>query len=94
MSFKQIKLIESEAIRSIAEYLYNKQISITYFGKAWSGCKNNWIYFDTCLVIAALTISFKLDDNIEVHENLDPKSSTKRGFIEKTTGEGILGKIN
>ena len=35
MSFKQIKRIESKSIRSIAEYLYEKQISITYFGKAW-----------------------------------------------------------
>jgi len=93
MSLKQIKQIESKPLRAIAEHLFGQQISVTSFGKAWSGCTNNWIYFDTCLNIEALSTLFNLDTNIEVHENLDPKSGMERGFIDKTTGEGLMGKI-
>ena len=76
MSANQIAQIESKSIKAIAEYLYAQRIPITYFGKAWGGCKNNWIYFDTCLDINALKVLFELDDGFEVHENLDPKSGT------------------
>lgn len=78
----------------MAEYFYRQRIPITYFGKAWSGCINNWIYFDTVLDIEALKELFDLDSNFEVHENLDPKSGVERGFVDKTTGEGIMGKMN
>jgi hypothetical protein len=35
--------------------------------------------------------NFKLKDNIVAHENLDPKSGTEKGFIDKLTGEGPHG---
>ncbi len=85
--------ISSEPIRAIAKYLFDKNTPITFFGKAWGGCTNNWIYFDICLDIDELKELFNLDENMEVHENLDPKSGTERGFIDKRTGEGIMGKI-
>jgi hypothetical protein len=31
-------------------------------------------------------------DNIVLHENLDP-SGTEKGFIDKRTGEGLMGKL-
>lgn len=89
----KIKKIESEKIRAIAQYLFNQRINITYFGKAWSGCTNNWIYFDTVLEIEQLKKDFQLGAEFEVHENLDPKSGTERGFIDTSTGEGIMGKL-
>lgn len=77
----------------MAEHLYMQRIPITFFGKAWGNCTNNWIYFDTCLDIEAMKEKFGLDDSMEVHENLDPRSGLERGFIDKVTGEGIMGKI-
>ncbi|KAA3633795.1 MAG: hypothetical protein DWQ02_12580 [Bacteroidetes bacterium] len=89
----RIKTIQSLQIRQIAEHLYDQGISITFFGKAWSGCTNNWIYFDTYLDLDDLKSRFNLDENLEVHENRDPKSGLERGFIDKVTGEAIMGKL-
>lgn len=93
MSLKQIRQIQSKPIREMAKDLFLRRIPVTTFGKVWSNSTNNWIYFDTCLDIESLKLKYKLDDNFEVHENLDPKSGTERGFIDKTTGEAIMGKI-
>ena len=90
---KRIKTIESSQIRKIAEHLYDQGITITFFGKAWSGCTNNWIYFDTYLDLDELKEIFELNEELEVHENRDPKSGLERGFIDKITGEGIMGKL-
>jgi hypothetical protein len=51
------------------------------------------IYFDTILDFDRLRKKFKLMDNIVLHENLDPKSGTEKGFIDKRTGEGLMGKL-
>ena len=90
---QRIKLIESKEIKEMAKYLTKQGIAITFFGKAWSGCVNNWIYFDTILEIEELIEKFSLDSNISIHENLDPKSGKERGFIDNRTGEGIMGII-
>ncbi len=90
---KRIQSLESEQIRKIAEYLYDQGISITFFGKAWSGCTNNWIYFDTYLDLADLKNRFNLNEDLEVHENRDPKSGLEKGFIDKVTGEAVMGKL-
>ncbi len=34
-----------------------------------------------------------LSENIIIHENLDIKSGLERGFIDKITGEGVIGKV-
>ena len=89
----RIRQIESSKIREMAEYFHNQRIPITYFGKAWGGCVNNWIYFDTYFDIETLKKDFQLDSNMDVHENLDPKSGMERGFVDVITGEGIMGKV-
>lgn len=93
MSLQQIRTLTSDSIRAIALHLYHQQIPVTYFGMAWSGATNNWIYFDTCLDIEALRAQFEQGASLEFHENLDPKSGTERGLIDKNTGEGIMGRI-
>ena len=93
MSLKLIEQIESPSIKEIAKYLFDKGTAITFFGKAWGGCTNNWIYFDTYLDIEKLRTEFNLSPHLELHENLDPKSGMERGFIDTTTGEAIMGKV-
>lgn len=88
-----INRIQSDKLRAMAGYMYNKRIPLTYFGKAWSRCTNNWIYFDTVLNIEQLKKEFELGADFEVHENLDPKSGMERGFIDRVTGEGLMGKV-
>lgn len=77
----------------MAEYFFQQRIPITYFGIAWSECTNNWIYFDTYMDVEKMRALFSLGPEIKVHENLDPKSGTERGFVDPQTGEGIMGKI-
>ena len=86
-------LIESVQLRKVAEFLEAQNIPITFFGKAWSKATGNWIYFNTVLDLDHLRSHFNLDETIVVHENLDPKSGTERGFIDQTTGEGVMGRL-
>ena len=90
---KKIKLIESGELKEIAEYLTSQAIPVTYYGMPWTGCVNNWIYFDTCLELEILREKFQLGANIMVHENQDPRSGTERGFIDTNTGEALMGKL-
>ena len=90
---QKIKEIESDKLRAMAQYLSDQRIAITFFGKAWGGSTNNWIYFDTEIDVAEMRERFDLGDNFVVHENLDPKSGMERGFIYQVTGEAIMGII-
>ena len=89
----KIDNIKSDSLREIAEYLIENGNQITFFGQAWSNASADWIYFDTKLNLKRLKRKFKLKDNIVIHENLDPKSGTEKGFIDKLTGEGLMGKL-
>ncbi|WP_108424351.1 hypothetical protein [Flagellimonas amoyensis] len=92
--YHKIKEIQSDPIREMAYYLADeKRIAITSFGLAWSNATAPWIYFDTVLDVEGLQSQFGLGENMEVHENLDPKSGLERGFVDQTTGEGLMGKI-
>lgn len=86
-------LLKSDSLRNIAKSLTNKGIEITYFGRAWTGQHADWIYFDTVLDVEKLKNLYQLDAHILIHENLDPKSGTEKGFIDEQTGEGLMGKI-
>lgn len=90
----KIELIKSDSLREIATYLLDSGIQITFFGQAWSNESADWIYFDSKLDLKGLRKKYKLDDNVIIHENLDPKSGTERGFIDKSTGEGLMGKLD
>ncbi len=87
----KIALIQSSQLQEVARYLVSENIPITFFGQAWSKPSAHWIYFDTALEIETLREKFNLDENIINHENLDPRSGIERGFIDKNTGEGLMG---
>lgn len=85
--------IKSDKIRQITEYLLDKRHKITFSGQAWSNATGTWIYFDTKLNIPELQEMFDLKDDFEIHENLDQRSGTERGIVDKTTGEAIMGYL-
>ena len=91
--FKKINQINSETLREIAKYLLADGHRIFYIGHTWTKADAVWIYFDTVFDIEQMRIEFQLADHIVVHENLDIKSGTEKGFIDMNTGEGIMGLL-
>ena len=90
---EQIGSIKSNGIREISLYLYKQGHAITFFGKAWSKVSANWIYFDTVLNIDTLINKYDKDRNLEIHENMDPRSGLERGFVDPSRGEAVIGLI-
>jgi hypothetical protein len=90
----KIKQIKSDSLRKIAEHLVENGYKITFFGQAWTKTSADWIYFDVILDLDRLRKDFKLNDNVVVHENHDTKSGTEKGFIDKITGEGLMGILD
>lgn len=85
--------IHSTALRRLAKKLIEQNIRILFIGQAWSGNTKDWIYFDTVLDLNKVRKDFSFDDQIIVHQNLDIRSGLEGGFIDKITGEGIMGKL-
>lgn len=86
-------LIKSNSLKQLAKMLVRKGYKILFYGQAWSNQNSDWIYFDTVLDTNRLREKFNFGENIIVHENLDPKSGTEKGFIDNITGEGLMGRI-
>lgn len=96
MKYKELHILEqikSDSLREITKHLIDNGNIVTFYGQAWSNTTANWIYFDLKLDLKRLKQKFTINDNIIIHENLDPKSGTERGFIDNKTGEGLMGKI-
>ena len=89
----QINQLNSPTLQAIAKQLLRQNHRITYFGKAWGKPKGNWVYFDTVLEVEALKNEFQVGEHIIIHENLDPRSGTERGFFDTNTEEGLMGRL-
>lgn len=90
---KKINQLKSDAIREMARYLLENGHNITLFAQTWTGATAEFMYFDTKIDLEAFRIKFNLPETIIIHENLDPKSGTESGFIDQTTGEGLMGYL-
>lgn len=89
---EKINAIQSDSLRALAAHLVANNTPITYLGQAWSGQTADWIYFDTVLDLVTFRTQFYFGEHIEIHQNLDPRSGTESGFVDKMTGEGVMGK--
>ncbi|AXT59293.1 hypothetical protein D1816_02665 [Aquimarina sp. AD10] len=85
--------IDSPDLKKLAKRLIKENTKITFFGKAWSQNTANWIYFDKVFDLKKMRNKMSFGENIIDHKNLDNKSGLESGFIDKKTGEGIIGKI-
>ena len=65
----------------------------TYRGQAWSDNCREWVYFDVVLDIDALQSQFSFPKCVEVHENLDERSGTERGFYCVQCKDAVMGLI-
>lgn len=88
------KKIKSVELKNLFKYLIENNFNTEFVGKAWGNCNADWYYFDCVLNIEKIKSKLFFSQNIVLHENLDNKSGLERGFIDKTTDEAILGKIN
>jgi len=65
----------------------------TFRGRAWTNNCREWVYFDAVFDIEALLSRMNFDPCVIVHENLDPKSGTERGFVCSQCLDGVMGLI-
>ncbi|MGY5353458.1 hypothetical protein [Wenyingzhuangia sp. IMCC45467] len=85
--------IRSTELRSLAKKLIKENTRITFYGKAWSKNTAEWIYFDKVFDLKKIRNKFSFGNNIIEHQNLDSRSGLEKGFIDKNTNEGIMGKV-
>jgi hypothetical protein len=66
----------------------------TYRGAAWSMNCREWVYFDVVFETSALVSRMNFPPCVKVHENLDPRSGTKRGFECTECKDAIMGLVS
>ena len=66
----------------------------TFRGAAWSKNCREWVYFDVVFDIAAVRKRFDLPDCVRIHENVDKKSGTERGFECTACHDAVMGLLD
>jgi hypothetical protein len=82
-----------EHLRQLEKALQENGFSETYRGQAWSENCREWVYFDVVFDIERTRQEFALSPCVRVHENLDERSGTERGFFCETCQDGIMGRL-
>ena len=89
-----VNSVISPDLKRLTNYLIKNKIEIKYWGKAWSENQSDWIYFDKVLDLEKLRTKLNFGESIIDHQNLDSRSGLEKGFIDRKTGEGVMGKVN
>jgi hypothetical protein len=82
-----------EHLRELEQELIEAGIKETARGQVWTENCSEWVYFDVVLDIKSLLARFDFDKCVTVHENLDPRSGTERGFYCNQCQDGVMGLI-
>ena len=80
-------------LHKLEEELIASGVAENYRGQAWSENCREWVYFDVVLDIESLMERFDFGPNVGVHQNLDPKSGTERGFVCNKCHDAIMGFV-
>jgi hypothetical protein len=83
-----------EHLAKLEEELIKANIKETYRGQVWTKNCREWVYFDVVLNTESLSKRLNLPSCVSIHENLDPKSGTERGFYCEICKDGIMGLIS
>lgn len=86
MVCQHLAKLENELVRA--------NVKETYRGKVWTKNCREWVYFDIVLQTESLSARLNLPSFVRVHENLDTKSGTERGFVCEICKDGIMGHIS
>jgi len=86
MTCQHLYPLEAELIES--------GIRETYRGTPWSQNCREWVYFDVVFDTDALAARINFAPCVQVHENLDPKSGTERGFVCTQCQDAIMGRLS
>lgn len=81
-------------LAKLEEELIKANVKETYRGQVWTKNCREWIYFDVVLNTESLSARLHLPSCVRVHENLDAKSGTERGFYCEICKDGIMGLIS
>jgi len=85
--------VKSVDLKRLAKYLIKNNATVTFYGKSWSETTADWMYFDKVFDLKKIRSNMLFGENIVDHQNLDSRSGLESGFIDKETGEGIMGKL-
>ncbi|WP_372592551.1 hypothetical protein [Guyparkeria sp.] len=69
-------------------------IKETYRGAPWSMNCREWVYFDVVFDVASIASRMNFPPCVKVHENLDPKSGTERGFVCTECHDAVMGLLS
>ena len=86
MTCQHLHSFETELIKAGAKE--------TFRGTAWSKNCHEWVYFDVVLDVPAIASRMAFAPCVEVHENLDPKSGTERGFVCTECKDAVMGLLS
>lgn len=82
-----------EHLRKLEEELLASGMKETYRGTPWTDNCREWVYFDVVLDTHAVKARMGFAPCVTVHENLDPRSGTERGFYCTRCRDAIIGLI-
>jgi hypothetical protein len=82
------------ALAPLEKALMASGATVTSRGAAWSRNCREWVYFDVRLDIAAIRERFVFADCVRMHENLDCKSGTERGFECTACHDAVMGLVS
>ncbi len=88
---KELEAIKSPLIKAIVNHLLEQDEIVSSYIYPWSNVTVKWVYFKIELDIDSLKTQFDKGNQLEYHENTDPKSGIERGLVDKSTGEGVMG---
>lgn len=81
-------------LAALERALLDSRAQETERGQLWSKNCREWVYFNVVLDVAALQKRFAFDPCVTVHENLDPRSGTERGFYCSSCHDGVMGRLD
>lgn len=81
-------------LRALETELIAAGVRETYRGAPWTKNCREWVYFDVVLDTSALISRMHFLPCVRVHENLDPKSGTERGFVCTECDDAIMGLLS
>jgi hypothetical protein len=81
-------------LKPLEQALLGRGFRATYRGQVWTKNCREWVYFDVVFDIANIQQCFALPDCVRIHENLDCKSGTERGFECTSCRDAVMGLLD